>query len=51
MIKIINTWILIKKKMCDSIKDVPYVKNKCIHILLQKNLYYVLKGIMIMNNK
>ena len=50
MIKIINTWILIKK-MCDSIKDVPYVKNKCIHIVLQKNLHYVLKGIMIMNNK
>ena len=48
MIKIINTWILIKKmcdsikdvpyvkKMCDSIKYVPYVKNKCIHIVLQK---------------
>ena len=35
MVKIINTWILIKK-MCDSIKDVPYVKNKCIHIVLQK---------------
>ena len=50
MIKIINTWILIKK-MFDSIKDVPYVKNKCIHIVLQKNPYYVLKGIMIMNNK
>ena len=50
MIKIINTWILIKK-MCDSIKYVPYVKNKYIHIVLQRNLYYVLKGIMIMNNK
>ena len=37
--------------MCDSIKDVPYVKNKYIHIVLQKNLCYVLKGIMIMNNK
>ena len=35
MIKIINTWILITK-MCDSIKDVPYVKNKYIHIVLQK---------------
>ena len=37
--------------MCDSIKDVPYVENKYIHIVLQKNLYYVLKGIMIMNKK
>ena len=37
--------------MCDSVKNVPYVKNKCIHIVLQKILYYVLKGIMIMNNK
>ena len=36
--------------MCDSVKNVPYVKNKYIH-LLQKILYYVLKGIMIMNNK
>ena len=26
-------------------------KNKCIHIVLQKILNYVLKGIMIMNNK
>ena len=51
MIKIINTWILIKKNVCDSVKNVPYVKNKCIHIVLQKILYYVLKGIMIMNNK
>ena len=49
MIKIINTWILIKKS--DSVKNVPYVKNKCIHIVLQKILYYVLKGIVIMNNK
>ena len=37
--------------MCDSVKNVPYVKNKYIHIVLQKILYYVLKGIMIMNNK
>ena len=37
--------------MCDSVKNVPYVKNKCIHIMLQKILYYVLKGIMIMNNE
>ena len=37
--------------MCDSVKNVPYVKNKCIHIVLQKILYYVLKGIMIMNNE
>ena len=37
--------------MCDSVKNVPYVKNKCMHIVLQKILYYVLKGIMIMNNK
>ena len=51
MIKIINTWILIKKKMRDSVKNVPYVKNKFIHIVLQKNLCNVLKGIMIMNNK
>ena len=49
MIKIINTWILIKK-MRDSVKNVPYVKNKFIHIVLQKNLCYVLKEIMIMNN-
>ena len=50
MIKIINTWILIKK-MFDSVKNAPYVKNKCMHIVLQKYLYYVLKGIMIINNK
>ena len=37
--------------MCDSVKNVPYMKNKYIHIVLQKILYYVLKGIMIMNNK
>ena len=37
--------------MCDSVKNVPYVKNKCIYIVLQKILYSVLKGIMIMNNK
>ena len=37
--------------MCDGVKNVPYVKNKCIHIMLQKILYYVLKGIMIMNNE
>ena len=37
--------------MCDSVKNVPYAKNKCIHIVLQKILYDVLKGIMIMNNK
>ena len=35
MIEIINTWILIKN-MCDSVEYVPYVKNKCIHIVLQK---------------
>ena len=34
--------------MCDSVKNVPYVKNKCIHIVLQKILHYVLKG---MKNK
>ena len=50
MIKIINTWILIKK-LCDSVKNVPYVKNKCMYIVLQKILYYVLEVIMIMNNK
>ena len=51
MIKtIVNTWILIKKCVT-ALKNVPYVKNKCIHIVLQKILYYVLKGIMIMNNK
>ena len=37
--------------MCDSVKNVPYAKNQCMHIVLQKILYYVLKGIMIMNNK
>ena len=37
--------------MCDSVKNVPCMKNKYIHIVLQKILYYVLKGIMIMNNK
>ena len=37
--------------MSDSVKSVPYMKNKCMHIVLQKILYYVLKGIMIMNNK
>ena len=37
--------------MCDSVKHVPYVKNKCIYIVLQKILYYVLKGIMVKNNK
>ena len=37
--------------MCDSVKSVPYVKNKCMHIVLQNILYYVLIGIMIMNNK
>ena len=30
--------------MCDDVK-------KCIHIVLQKNLYHILKEIMIMNNK
>ena len=39
------------EKMCDSVKNVPYVINKCIHIVLQKILYHVLKGIMIMSNK
>ena len=37
--------------MCDSVKNAPYVKNKCINIVLQKISYYVLKGILIMNNK
>ena len=37
--------------MYDSVKNVPYVKNKYIHIVFKKILYYVLIGIMIMNNK
>ena len=43
MIKIINTWILIKK-MCDSVKK---------RTMREKHMYTycVLKGIMIMNNK
>ena len=50
MIEIINTWILIKKNMRDSVKNVPYVKKKYTYCVA-KILYCVLKGIMIMNNK
>ena len=37
--------------MCDSVKNVPYVKKQMYTYCVAKILYYVLKGIMIMNNK
>ena len=49
MIEIINTWILIKKYV--TALKCTIREKQIIHIMLQQILYYVLKGIMIMNNK